>query len=721
MATAEMRRSNEVDSIVRSLVPDVPGTALIAVGGYGREDLFPHSDVDLLILAEPAQAAAFTPFLRLLWDHGLRVSQSAHTIGECLSITEGNLEFTLSLIDRRFLAGDRALWTQLDQGFRRFFARKRDDIAMGAARLTRDRHDAYQNTIYHLEPNVKDGPGGLRHIHVLTWFNALGHLEEPAAKLAALRNGLHVFYGRDTNVLNFEAQDAIGPSPDEVMAQYFRAARKVQRAINAWRESEESRSTSLFARLRDRSSSFSTAELSVIHGKIYLSDTHPPDNLNAYTLVARHGVRLSSEAGRRMHQALVQDRSMGTLCQWSELEQILLLPHAALALREMHDTGVLGRIFPSWARIEGLVVRDFYHQYTVDEHTLVAIETVLRLRTEAPGLFSSLARGTGNYPLLLVALLLHDTGKGRGYESHAEASVRSAAPELERMGMPREAREEVLFLIGAHLEMSRIMTTRDLTDPDTALSVSRLTGSEERLALLTLMTYGDISAVNPRALTPWRTTLLWQLYSVTAKLPGQIVAPAPMMPGVTLEHALEHGGGVWRLAVSAPDRPFLFASVAGAISSFGMDIVHAEAFTTEGDHTACERFTFTDPFLTLKLNPEEAETLTATVERAAMGKEDVAKLLQRRVRKPQPSAAFTVNFDREASRSATVVTITTEDRPALLYRLAEAISSEGCNIETVLINTEGRKAVDVFYVTASGLKLTAGKEEQLSARIRSAS
>lgn len=716
-----MRRSNEVDSIVRSLVPDVPGTALIAVGGYGREDLFPHSDVDLLILAEPGQAAAFTPFLRSLWDHGLRVSQSAHTIGECLSITEGNLEFTLSLIDRRFLAGDRTLWTQLDHGFRRFFARKRDDIALGAARLTRQRHESYQNTIYHLEPNVKDGPGGLRDIHVLTWFNALGHLEEPAARLAALRDSLHRLYGRDTNILNFEAQDAVGPSPDQVMAGYFWAARKVQRAINAWREAEESRSTPLFARLRDRTSAFSTAELSVIHGKIYLSDSHPPDDLSAYKLVARHGVKLSSEAGRRMHQALVQNPAIGTSCRWSELEEILLLPHAALALREMHDTGLLGRIFPSWARIEGLVVRDFYHQYTVDEHTLVAIETVLRLRTEPPGLFSSLARATGNYPLLLVALLLHDTGKGRGDESHAQASVRSAAPELERMGMPLEAREEVLFLIGAHLEMSRIMTTRDLTDPDTALSVASLTESEERLALLTLMTYGDISAVNPRALTPWRTTLLWQLYSVTAKLPTNTAAPVPILPGVTLEQAMEHGGGVWRLAVSAPDRPFLFASVAGAISSFGMDIVHAEAFTMEGDHTACERFTFTDPFLTLKLNPEEADTLTATVERAAMGKEDVAKLLQRRVRRPLPPAAFTVNFDQEASRSATVLTITTEDRPALLYRLTEAISSEGCNIETVLINTEGRKAVDVFYVTASGLKLTAEKEEQLSAKIRIAS
>ena len=727
MATAEMPRSNDVDAIVRGLAPEVPGTALLAVGGYGREDLFPHSDIDLLLLANPAHGRLFAPLVRQLWDKGLRVSQSIHPVAECLTLTEGNLELTLSLIDRRFLAGDRALFAEFDSGFRRFFDRKRNEIALGAANLAFERHSRYQNTIYHLEPNLKDGPGGLRDLHILQWFGAAERLNDAGAKLAALRTSLHFFFGRDTNILTFEAQDSVGLSPEAVMAQYFHAARKIQRAMHAWQEEQQARSSPLFARLRDRTAALSTPEFSVVHGHIHLRPPNlsqpAPLDLSIFQMVARRGFRLSPEAGRHIH-----DTALHPVCTWQQLEEILSLPHAGLALREMHDTGVLGRIFPSWARIEGLAIRDYYHQYTVDEHTLVAIETVLCLRTEPPALFSTLARDTGHYPLLLMALLLHDTGKGRAEESHAEASVHSAGPELDAVGMPAEARETVLFLIRAHLEISRIMTTRDLTDPSTARYVAQLTGTKERLALLTLMTYGDINAVNPRALTPWRTTLLWQTYAATAQLPGLAAEQLPVAKGAAhgLAHGLPHGvahgvtlehaGGIWRLAVSSTDRPYLLASVAGAISSFGMDIVRAEAYS-QGDHVACERFTFTDPFHTLELNPEEAEHLKATVARAAAGQEDVQKLLERRLRGSASQPRLHIEFDQSASASATLLTVTTDDHPGLLYRLAQAISSEGCNIETVLINTEGRRAVDVFYVTAIGQKLTPEKEEQLRNKI----
>ena len=256
------------------------------------------------------------------------------------------------------------------------------------------------------------------------------------------------------------------------------------------------------------------------------------------------------------------------------------------------------------------------------------------------------------------------------------------------------------------------MTTRDLTDPQTARAIAELTGTHERLALLTLMTYADISAVNPRALTPWRTTLLWQLYAATAELPATATA-LPVKPGVTLER----GNGVWTLALVSPDRPYLLASVAGAISSFGMDILRAEAYSLD-EQTACERFTFTDPFHTLDLNREEVQVVNTTVERAAAGLEDIPRLLSRRIRPFARPFDLRIDFDRRVSQTATVLTVTTEDRPGLLYQLSQAISSEGCNIEKVLINTEGRKAIDVFYMTASGQKLSTEKERQLNLAIR---
>jgi len=661
-----MLRSNEVDELIRSIAPATPGAALLAVGGYGRQDLFPYSDIDLLLLGEDAATVAFAPMLRQLWDLGLRVSQSAHTVAQCLTMQERNIAFTLSLMDRRYLLGEPGLWEELNDGYARLFSRKRREIATATAKLTRERHEKYQNTIYHLEPNVKDGPGGLRDLHILRWFGCAAQLDEADAVLAGLRRGLHEYFGRDANVLKFEAQDAMGPSPDQVMAGYFRAARKVQRAASQWMDEQERQARPLFARLRKRA----------LAPLLLTSDGEP---------------------------------------SWGQLKQILERPGAAQALRQTHETGLLGRLFPSWARVEGLAIRDYYHQYTVDEHSLVAIENLTRLRNQPPGPFPTLARETGHFPLLLIALLLHDTGKGQGTESHTEASVRSAAPELIAIGMPDSDCELVLFLIGAHLEMSRIMTTRDLTDPQTARTMAAITGTQERLALLTLMTYADISAVNQRSLTPWRTTLLWQLYAATAELPTQPPAVPFEQPGVRLER----GNGVWTLTLQVPDRPFLFASVAGAISSFGMDILRAEA-SSPSDHLASERFTFTDPFRTLELNREEAAALTVTVERAAAGQEDVPKLLARRMRPATHQASIHIHFDGEASQSATVLTITTEDRPGLLYRLAASISLEECNIETVLINTEGRKAIDVFYVTASGLKLTAEKEAQLGARIRSA-
>ncbi len=636
-----MPRSNEVDALILSIVPQVPGAALIAVGGYGRHELFPYSDIDLLLLGKPDKAAAFSPFFRQLWDRGLRVSHSVHTVPDCLKLRPGNVELTLSLIDRRYLSGDLSLWEELDAGFRKLFSKKRAQLESAAAELTRERHSRYQNTIYHLEPNVKDGPGGLRDLHILRWFDGAEGLSEAEATLTGLRRKLHGFFGRDGNVLTFAAQDAIGPSPEAVMASYFRAAREV------------------LSRFK--------------------SSPAPP---------------------------------LPAVSNWQEFEPVLVHPDK---LRSMHVSGALGRMLPSWAGIEGLALRDYYHQYTVDEHSLVAIENILHLRSGPAGAFADLARDTRRYPLLLMALLLHDTGKGRQTDSHSRASVEAAAPDLEAIGMPSADRELVLFLIGAHLEMSRTMTTRDLSDPQTARYIGELTQTQERLALLTLMTYADISAVNPRALTPWRTTLLWQLYAATADLPAGELS-LPVGPGVTLER----GEGVWMLALVAPDRPYLLASVAGAISSFGMDIVRAEAYPLD-ERTACERFTFTDPFHTLDLNPEETRVVTSTVERAAKGLEDVPRLLSRRMRPKARAHEIDIGFDHQVSQTATVLTVTTEDRPGLLYELSLAISSEGCNIEKVLINTEGRRAIDVFYVTASGLKLSAAREEQLSAKIRSAS
>ena len=753
-------RTAEVDERVMRGFPAIPGVALAAVGGYGRQELFPYSDIDLLFLAADEAARdrlrePLPPYLRELWDSGLRISQSVHTAEECAQFDTHNVELFVSLLDCRFLAGDESVFAPLA-------ARKPPSGLMGhLARLTRERHSKFQNTIYHLEPHLKDSPGGLRDFQVLRWARKLGESPHPEDLTAArdflfsVRSRMHRIAGRDNNVLDFAMQDRVQPEdPARLMREYFRSARAIFRACGNLLDVSERRGSSLFARFRDRHARLSNSDFSIVRDRVHFrtpqhaaADASLVERLFAF--VARHGIPLAPDAQDRLLAHLPPLRT-----QWPALREILSLPYADLALHEMHAAGVLQAIFPEFLHLDSLVVRDFYHRYTVDEHTLVAIGTLAALKRQEGAGFAGLINEAPPLPLLYLALLFHDVGKGTG-ENHTVASVRMAREMFERIGLPKADRGTVRFLIDAHLEMSAAMSSRDIYDPAIAREMAKRIGTVERLKYLTLLTYADISAVNPEAMTPWRSTLLWNLYTTTYRaltseldtdrlearsygspereaflegLPVRYLrtrseSDVEMHVTMARENAavrIDRDQEVYRLTVVASDRPFLFASIAGALASFGMNIVKAEAFGNR-QGVIVDTFHFADPLRTLELNPGEDETLLRTVRKTMLGELDVETLLKRRPVRTQPSQHMEVPMraaiDNSASDHATLVEITAEDRPGLLYRIASVISAAGCNIEVVLIDTEAHRAIDVFYITKAGRKLTRAEGEEISAQL----
>jgi [protein-PII] uridylyltransferase len=770
---------------------------MLAVGGYGRRELFPFSDIDVLILLDREQQAsviraALSDFVRLLWDAGLRLSHSVRTVAECAEIHEGNIELSISLLDRRKLSGSDAVYAKLENKLPPFFERQSRVLARHLCELARERHDKFQNTFYHLEPNVKETPGGLRDLHFIGWLGKLrrpddeitARLVQPARFVHALRCFLHYETRRDQNLLNFEAQEALThqpylafPEPADLMREYFRNARVIYSEARRALDVTEKSANSLATQFRDWRSRLSNSEFTVSNERIYLRSpgqltNDPAIVFRLLEFIARHGIPLAADSERRLEQAgpAFAEYCAHTPNLWPPLHNILSLPHAAAALRAMHDTGLIQAMFPEWRTIFCLVVPDFYHRYTVDEHTLVTIEKLVELgasKDPARGRLADILSEVEDLALLRFALLFHDAGKGANSGDHATLSVDLARVAMQRIGMRPEEQDEVEFLIAHHLDLSAVMNSRDLYDPATAALLAERIGTLERLKLLTLLTYGDISAVNPAAMTPWRLEQLWQTYRVAHQqllhdleaeritdvrkdLPAGIADPDGFIQGFPSRYLRTHtaddirahlklfefsretgvavkldaGGGFHRATIVARDRPALFSSLTGGLSSFGLDIVKAEAFSN-AQGLILDTFVFTDPKRTLELNPSENDRLRQTLEDIVLGQLDPQRLLAGRspsdrngrasqLRAKKRSVEPSVHFDPHACETATLIEIVAEDRPGLLYDLSSAIAGAGCNIDVVLIDTEGRKAIDVFYVATNGGKLSSNTQASLS-------
>jgi [protein-PII] uridylyltransferase len=710
------RYSDNVDAILGDLV-GAAGTqtktpiAVCALGGYGRRTLSLQSDLDLLLLVGGRIGRPEERFVKALlhplWDLKLTVGHHVRELDDFDRLETDNPEFLLALMDLRQLAGDRGLFDRFDEVLQASSVHWHPQILDALILLTDERHGEYDDTLYQLEPDVKDGPGALRDIWATRTILKLAGEPRNAAAVSAphrlrdaeeflmrVRAGIHLDMGRNVNVLSYELQEKAAErlkysEPDgrrraeALMTDYFRHARTVTRVLGRVRRAAKPVAATPIRFIGENL-------IWVVEGVTFADKAKaiefPVSWLRAFDAAVTRNVPVADEALALMERELetathAPDAFLPGEAHKQRFVQFLRpRPGLSARLAEMRDCGLLGTIFPEFEEISCRVTRDFYHKYTVDEHTLITIRNVERLLANPR--FGAVLRELREPELLVLALLYHDVGKARE-GNHSDVGAVMAAAMMDRLDLNDEARHTVDFLIRNHLKMSRIAFRRDTEEPEVVKQFAALFSTEEQLKMLCLLTLADVGAVSPDTLTPWKEELLWRLYvdaynqmtigygdeiidrkeadvaSLQASRPGDIAEPEMarfleglprrylllFAPGAIYRHVrlsrdltendahffLERKAAVWELTVASLDKPFLFSNISGVLAYFGMDILRGHALTSLTG-TVLDVFQFTDREEFFERNSQAREQFDRALGDAVAGRTDVRAMLKNKER-----------------------------------------------------------------------------------------
>ena len=561
--------ANDVDDTLSALWLDAgmpEDAALVAVGGYGRGELFPYSDVDVLVLlpsaapgADETRGAATERFITACWDAGLEIGSSVRTVDECVAMALSDVTVQTALLESRFLCGARRMF----RAFERATAKAMDAKAFLRAKTLemRQRHQKYENTPYSLEPNCKESPGGLRDLQTVIWVaRAAGfgrkwqelaahglitpfevrQLQRNEGMLKLIRARLHAIAGRREDRLVFDLQTAVAESfgykslggqraSERLMRRYYWAAKAVTQLNQILMLNIEERVAGLEdAPMRPISDKFleKSGMLEVASDDLYERDPHAiletflvyqqtvgPKGLSARTLRALYNARHLMDV--KFRRDPVNHATFMKILKASGGQ--------THAFRLMNETSVLGRYLWAFRRIVGQMQHDLFHVYTVDQHIIMVLRNVRRFQIpehahEYP--FCSQLASTFNRPwVLYVAALFHDIAKGRGGD-HSELGMGEARRFCRDHGIGGEDAALIEWLVAEHLTMSRIAQKEDLSDPDVIADFAAKVGSERRLTALYLLTVADVRGTSPKVWNAWKGKLLEDLYRLTLRALG---------------------------------------------------------------------------------------------------------------------------------------------------------------------------------------------------------
>lgn len=783
--------------------------SLIATGGYGRAEISPHSDLDLMFLLPKkphgSTHEAVEWMLYILWDMGLKVGHATRSVDEAIEMAKSDVTISTSLLEARWISGEHDLFGVLERRFERDVIRGQGANFVKAKLDERDhRHERMGDSRYVLEPNIKDGKGGLRDLQTLLWISKFLYRVDDIAALVdkgvlnkadarrfnkaqkflwTVRCHLHYIAGRPDETISFSVQNDLAQrmgytdragvrAVERFMKYYFLIAKDVgdlTRVICAVLEHQHAKKSRItlpsfnFRKRKIPGFKLDGGRLTVEHTDVFKDD--PVNLLRLFAEAEKYALDIHPEALRLVQRNL---KRIGKKVQNDPLANQLFLDMLTTpkgpkrVLMRLNEAGVLGRFVPDFGRVVAQMQYDMYHVYTVDEHTIRAIDILSRIErgllVEDHPLSSEVVKDIQSRRVLYVAVLLHDIAKGRGGD-HSVVGAQVAKTLCPRFGLNEWETDTVSWLVLRHLDMNRNAYKRDLDDPKTIKYFVELVQSPERLRLLLILTVADTRAVGPTVWNGWKASLLRELYYgaqelMTGGLPTQrrearadwvrkkLIDKLDHWPNDDVDWYLAQGHAnyflsygeddlahhaeiirdahaqgttflvetqaverldVTEVLIHTLDHPGLFAAIAGAMALSGANIVDAKV-ATFGNGMALDTFWIQNIEGHAFTGTEKLKRLTGRVKDALTGKLVPERALaQERSRKmPSRTQVFEVPprvlVNNEASQTATVIEVNGRNRQGFLHDVTRALTGFGLQITSAHISTYGERVVDVFYV-----------------------